>query len=105
VTETPATPEQPADGQKPRLLFFYSPVEGASRRVDAFLAQVLQRRKNHETFQITRVDATKRTDLVERLRITSLPSLLVVDDRRVRARLERPRGCEDIQELLSPWLR
>jgi thioredoxin-like negative regulator of GroEL len=98
-----ATPPA-VDAEKPRLLFFYSPIEGASRRVEGFLAQVLQRRRNHDTFQITRIDATERADLVERFHIGSLPSLVVVDDRRVRARLDRPRGCQDIQQMLTPWL-
>jgi hypothetical protein len=35
----------------PGLLFFHSPTEGSSRRVEGFLAQVLQRRRNHETAQ------------------------------------------------------
>jgi hypothetical protein len=40
----------------PQLVFFYSPRSGQSRRADGFLAQVLQRRHNHETFTLVRVD-------------------------------------------------
>jgi hypothetical protein len=29
----------------------------------------------------------------------------VVDAKRVLARLEQPRGCGEIEQLLSPWLR
>ena len=33
-----------------------------------------------------------------------VPTLLVVADRRVRSRLEHPRGCRDIEGMLKPWL-
>lgn len=90
---------------KPRLIFFTSSVSGHCRRVEGFLAQVLQRRRNHGTFRLYRVDASDRPDLVDRFAITELPTLVVVDGRAERARLERPRGCRDIEQLLSPWLR
>jgi hypothetical protein len=47
----------------------------------------------------------ERPDLVERLKIASPPTLFVVDGNCVKARLERPRGCEQIREALKPWLR
>jgi hypothetical protein len=37
---------------RPRLVFVYSDSSGLSRRADGFLAQVLQRRRNHETFAV-----------------------------------------------------
>ena len=91
--------------QKPQLLLFYSPKIGRCRRVEGFIAQVLQRRKNHETFQLKKIDVTARPDLAERFLVDAVPALLVADNRRVRARLAEPRGCADIAELLAPWLR
>src|ERR1051325_8622344 len=82
--------------ERPTLVFFYSARAGSSRRADGFLAQVLQRRGNHRTCRLLRVDADERTDLVERFRVTEVPALLVVTDRRVRARLGKPRGCAQI---------
>ena len=35
---------------QPKLLYFYSPKSGPSRRVEAFLDQVLQERRNHKAF-------------------------------------------------------
>lgn len=90
---------------KPKLVFFTSSVSGHSRRVEGFLAQVLQRRRNHGTFRLHVVDGEKHPDLVERFHVTALPTLVVVEGRVVKARLERPRGCRDIEQLLSPWLR
>jgi thioredoxin-like negative regulator of GroEL len=94
-----------APPKKPRLLFFFSARSGQSRRVEGFLAQVLQRRGNHGTFQIHRVDADKHADFATRLEVTETPALVIVDDGRIRARATKPVGCREIQELLSPWLR
>ena len=89
---------------KPRLVFFYSAESGRCRRVDGFLAQVLQQRKNHDTFQLYRVDSDQHRELVERFRVERVPTLCVVEGKTVRARLEEPRGCRDIQRFLAPWL-
>jgi thioredoxin-like negative regulator of GroEL len=104
----PATARAPAPltaTAKPTLLFFYSPSSGRSRRVEGFLAQVLQRRRNHETFTLHHIDRDTRPDLAKRFAISSAPALVVVHNRRVQARLEQPRGCAEIQTLLAPWLR
>jgi thioredoxin-like negative regulator of GroEL len=90
---------------KPGLVFFYSPVSGSSRRVEGFLAQVLQRRQNHGTFKLYRVNEDARPDLVERFGIDGTPALAVVEDKHVRARLANPRGCREIERFLAPWLK
>jgi hypothetical protein len=50
--------EQAAAGKgetRPHLLYFTSATSGRCRRVDGFLAQVLQRHRNHSRFRIVRV--------------------------------------------------
>ena len=94
-----------ADSEQPGLVFFYSPVSGSCRRVEGFLAQVLQRRRNHGTFRLYRVDEQERPDLVERFDVRTMPTLVVVQDKLVQARLERPRGCREIESFLAPWLK
>ncbi len=89
---------------KPGLVFFYSSLSGHCRRVEGFLAQVLQRRRNHDTFKLYRVDEQQRPDLLERFGIETVPTLVVVEDKQVRARLDRPRGCREIERFLAPWL-
>jgi thioredoxin-like negative regulator of GroEL len=91
-------------GEKPRLLFFHSAVSGRCRRVEGFLAQVLQRRRNHGTFKVVRVAEEERPDLIERFAVAELPTLVVVEGKTVRGRLERPRGCREIEGFLAPWL-
>ena len=90
---------------KPVLIFFYSDTSGRCRRAEGFLAQVLQRRHNHDTFLVRRVSADTREDLAARFRIDRVPTLVVADDRVVRGRLVEPRGCEEIQTFLAPWLK
>ena len=88
----------------PKLVFFYSERSGASRRAEGFLAQVLQRRSNHETFQLYRVDIDKRPDLAKRFRVSHVPCFAVVIGKKLEGRLEKPRGCREIESFLSPWL-
>ena len=102
TVETPVALER---ATKPRLVFFTSALSGQCRRVEGFLAQVLQRRRNHGTFRLLVVADDERPDLVSRFGVACLPTLVVVEGRTVRARLERPRGCRQIEEFLSPWLR
>lgn len=94
-----------AASNRPSLLFFYSATSGASRRADGFLAQVLQRRANHTTFRLVRIDANERPDLLDRLQVRELPTMLVIADRRIRGRLVKPSGIQEIKHLLSPWLK
>ena len=89
---------------RPRLVVFHSKFDGRCRRVESYIAQVLQRRKNHSTFLVSNVDVDERPDLAERFRIDEVPTLLVVADRRVQCRLKHPRGCRDIEAMLRPWL-
>jgi hypothetical protein len=90
---------------RPLLIFFTSSRDGRCRRAEGFLAQVLQRRRNHETFRIRYVPQEDRPDLLERFRIGRTPTLMVVDGRIVRGKLVEPRGCEEIQTFLAPWLK
>jgi thioredoxin-like negative regulator of GroEL len=98
---TVANPPLP---EQPRLVFFHSSLSGHCRRVEGFLAQVLQRRRNHGTFDVVLVAEEERPDLLERFKIEAVPTLVVVENKAVTARLERPRGCRDIEGFLAPWL-
>jgi thioredoxin-like negative regulator of GroEL len=101
----PAQGAARGQSSKPTLVFFYTPTSGGSRRADGFLAQVLQRRRNHDTFTLQRVNYEARPELAARLGVESAPAIVVIEQRRVRARLERPRGCADLQAALAPWLK
>lgn len=90
---------------RPLLLFFRSPTSGPCRRVEAYLAQILQRHRNHDTFRVFHIDAEQRPDMVERMRVKCTPTLVVLEDGQARARLAGPCGCKEIADLLAPWLK
>ena len=93
-----------AGADRPTLCFFYSPTSGPSRRVEAFLAHVLQRRQKHRTFAVQRVNCDEHPELVERYAVKQMPTLIVIENRRVLGRLEGRCGCREIEKLLEPWL-
>ena len=90
--------------ERPRLVFFYSPLSGRCRRVEGFIAQVLQRRQNHETFDLVRVSVERRPDLAERFRVEQVPTICVVVGRKLRRRIVAPTGCRELEQELEPWL-
>lgn len=100
TTTLPKRTEQPA----PLLLLFSEYTSGQSRRMDGFVAHVLQRRHNHGTFRYRIVLREQRPDLFDRFGITEAPTLVVIDDKVVKSRLvgyHRPCVVED---MLAPWL-
>jgi thioredoxin-like negative regulator of GroEL len=90
---------------QPLLIFFTSTTNGQCRRAEGYLAQVLQRRRNHATFKVRKIAQEERPDLLERFRVDTTPTLLVVDQKVVKGKLVEPRGCGDIQTFLAPWLK
>jgi thioredoxin-like negative regulator of GroEL len=65
-------------GSKPRLFFFTSGTSGRCRLVEGHLASVLQAGRNHQAFDVTRIDIDQRPDVADRFRIGAVPTFLVV---------------------------
>jgi thioredoxin-like negative regulator of GroEL len=91
--------------RRPLLVFFHSPLSGRCRRVEGFIAQVLQRRRNHETFDVVRVSVNERPELAEKFRVDDVPTICVVENDKLRLRIVSPRGCRQLEQQLEPWLR
>lgn len=87
-----------------RLVFFHSPTSGRCRRTEAHLAQTLQRRKNRARFELVRVDVEERPDLAQRFRIEAVPTLVVIEGRRVVGRIVSPGTAADLARGLRAWL-
>lgn len=104
MTASAATASPPAAARRPKLVFFYSPRSGRCRRVEGWIAQVLQHRSNHDTFELVHVSVDARPDLAKRFRVETVPTLCVVEDRRLRKRIADPRGCRQLERDLAPWL-
>ena len=94
----------PTPHERPRLVFFFSPQSGRCRRVEGFIAQVLQRRRNHDTFELVRVPVDQRPDLAEKFRIAEVPTICIVHNRKLRKRIVAPRGCRELELELEAWL-
>lgn len=90
---------------RPKLLFFHSPRSGRCRRAEALVAQVLQHRRNHETFDLVRISVEAQPDLARQFDVDEPPAFVVVEGRRVAARLASPQHSHEIESLLRPWLR
>lgn len=69
------------------------------------MAQVLQRRQNHDTFVLHRVAREEHDGLFERFAVETVPTLVVIEDKIVRGRLEAPGSCREIETFLAPWLK
>ncbi|HET8752223.1 MAG TPA: thioredoxin family protein [Gaiellaceae bacterium] len=104
MASVPQSQPASAPQQRPRLVFFYSPLSGRCRRVEGFIAQVLQRRRNHDTFDLVRVSVDRRPDLAEKFRIGQVPTICVVEGRKLRRTIVAPRGCRELERELEPWL-
>lgn len=104
MASVPQTQSIPHPHDRPRLVFFYSPLSGRCRRVEGFIAQVLQRRRNHETFYLVRVSVDRRLDLAEKFHVAQVPTICVVEGRKLRKTIVAPRGCRELEQELEPWL-
>jgi hypothetical protein len=69
------------------------------------MAQVLQRRRNHHTFELVRVPVDSYPELAEKFGIECVPTVCVVEGRKLRRRIVAPQGCCEIEGALEPWLR
>jgi thioredoxin-like negative regulator of GroEL len=104
VASVKQTPPRDTAREQPRLVFFYSPQSGRCRRVEGFIAQVLQRRRNHQTFEFVRVPVDLRPDLAAKFGVEEVPTICVVEDRKLRKRIVAPQGCRELEQELNPWL-
>ena len=93
------------DASKPGLVFFHSRRSGPSRQTEGHLAQVLQRRNNHATFELYRVAQEEHPEVHERFNVHRLPTLCVIEGKRVRRTLEAPKGAREIHAFLADWLK
>jgi thioredoxin-like negative regulator of GroEL len=90
---------------KPGLVYFHSSRSGKCRRIEGYIAQVLQHRRNHDTFKYYAVAQEERPDLLAKFGIDFTPTIVVLERQAVAARLEGPRGSKDIARFLQPWLK
>jgi thioredoxin-like negative regulator of GroEL len=87
---------------RPLLVFFSSERSGPARRMDSLLAHLA--RKERDRLRVTRVDVESRPEVAERFRVESVPTLVLVKDKRVVDRLEGRVSAPRIERMLEPHL-
>ena len=90
------------DAQTPLLLFFYEPTSGPSRRLDGLVSCLYVRERSR--LRLAKVDVSERRDVADRLRVTTVPTLMLVKDSRVVAQLEGRVTGQQIRDTVLPHL-
>jgi thioredoxin 1 len=88
---------------KALLLFFYSPTSGPSRRMDGLVSWLYVRERKQLRLRLINVDVSP--DLARRFRVTAVPTLVLVKNREVVARLEGRVTGQQIDDAMLPHLR
>ena len=87
---------------RPLLIFFGAARSGPARRMESLVAHVA--RKERGRLRVTEVDVDERPELAARFRITTVPTLALVKDKRVVGRLEGRVSAPRIEQLLRAHL-
>lgn len=86
----------------PILLFFATARSGPARRMESLLAYLA--RKERDRLRVWSVDADQQKDWVERFKVSQIPTLVLIKDRKPVARLEGRASAPQIERLLEPYL-
>ena len=87
---------------RPLLVFFSSTRSGPARRMESLLAHL--GRKERARLRVTRVDVEERPELAERFRVETVPTLVLVKDKRVVVRLEGRASAPRIEKAIAPHI-
>ena len=90
------------DEAQPLLLFFYSQRSGPARRMESLLAHLA--RKERERMRVRRVDVEERPELAERFRVEEVPTIVLVKNRKLVARLDGRVSSPRIEAMLAEHL-
>jgi thioredoxin 2 len=87
---------------RPLLVFFTSTKSGPARRMESLVAHIA--RKERTRLRVTQIDVDQRADLVEKLSVESVPTLVLVVDRKAVARLDGRASAPKIEAMLDDHL-
>jgi thioredoxin-like negative regulator of GroEL len=86
----------------PLLLFFTTPRSGPARRMESLLAHLA--RKERTRLRISKINVDEHPEWVERLKVTEIPTLVLVKDRKPVERLEGRVSAPQIERMIAPYL-
>ena len=92
-----------SDDQRPLLVFFTSRRSGPARRMESLLAHIA--RKERDALRVKRVDVDERPDVASKFRVAEVPSLALVKNKKVVARLEGRSTAPRIESMIDDHLR
>ena len=84
------------------MVFFGAAHSGPARRMESLVAHVA--RKERTRLRVTEIDVDEQPELAERFRVTTVPTLALVKDKRVVGRLEGRVSAPRIEQLLEAHL-
>ena len=87
---------------RPLLVFFTSARSGPARRMESLVAHIA--RKERGRLRVIQVDVDQRVDLVEKLGVQDVPTLVLVVDRKAVARLDGRSSAPKIEAMLEEHL-
>ena len=87
---------------RPLLVFFTSTKSGPARRMESLVAHIA--RKERDRLRVIQVAVDQRADLVEKLAVQSVPTLVLVVDRKAVARLDGRASAPKIEAMLDEHL-
>jgi thioredoxin-like negative regulator of GroEL len=87
---------------KPLLVFFTSERSGPARRMESLLAHLA--RKERTRVRIMRVEVEEQPELAQKFRVENVPTLVLVNHRRVVDRLEGRASAPKIETMLARHL-
>lgn len=91
-----------AEKSLPLLLFFTAQTSGPARRMESLLAHLA--RKERARLRVSRIDVDSRPEIAEKLKVESVPTLVLVKDKRPVARLDGRVSAPQIERMLEPYL-
>jgi len=83
-------------------VFFTHETSGPARRMESLLAHVA--RKERERLDVRRIDAEEHPRLMRRFAVAQVPTLLLIRDKRVIARIDGRASMPQIEVLLETHL-
>ncbi|HEY8647420.1 MAG TPA: thioredoxin family protein [Gaiellaceae bacterium] len=91
-----------SDDAQPLLVFFSSSSSGPSRRMESLVAHIA--RKERHRLRVMQVDVDQRADLVEKLAVLHVPTLVLVIARKAVARIDGRASAPKIEAMLEEHL-
>jgi len=90
------------DDARPLLVFFTSARSGPARRMESLLAHLA--RKERGRLRTTKIDVESHPDLAEKFRVATVPTLVLVKEKRAVARIDGRASAPKIERMLEPHL-